>query len=44
MNTPAPQPVRRPIDKPASELPRPVRPRTLLQWLLERLCIYPSAD
>jgi hypothetical protein len=30
--------------KPAPDRPRPVRPRTLLQWILERLCMYPSAD
>ena len=30
--------------RPERDLPRPLRPKTLWQWLLERLCIYPSAD
>jgi hypothetical protein len=29
--------------KPAADRP-PLRPKTLLQWILERLCMYPSAD
>jgi len=44
MRRPAPKPETRPPGKPAPDLPRPLRPKTLLQWILERLCIYPSAD
>jgi hypothetical protein len=29
--------------RPSPDRP-PLRPRTLLHWLLERLCIFPSAD
>jgi hypothetical protein len=38
-----PKPATRAPVKPAAERP-PLRPKTILQWLLERLCIYPSAD
>jgi hypothetical protein len=36
---PAPAPPR-----PDSDFPTPFRLRSLWQWLLERLCIYPSGD
>jgi hypothetical protein len=30
--------------RPERVRPTLLRPKTLLQWLLERLCAYPSAD
>jgi hypothetical protein len=44
MGQPVPKPERRAPDKTASQRPTPLRPKTLLQWILERLCMYPSGD
>jgi len=44
MNEPAPRPETRASAKPAVERLKPLRAKTVLQRLLERLCMFPSAD
>lgn len=44
MKPPDPKPDASADRKPTRDLTKPHRPKSLLQWLLERLCMYPAGD